>query len=88
MTRKRQIEIFSAGCPLCADVVEMVRRIACPSCEVSVLDMNEDVVARRATTLGVRTLPAVAVDGALLECCAGGGLEEAALRAAGVGCAL
>jgi hypothetical protein len=85
MSGKRTIEIFSAGCPACEDTIALVNRVACPSCEVSVLDMNDPAVARRAKGLGIRSVPAVVVDGALADCCAGRGPKEATLRAAGVG---
>ena len=64
MSTKRKIEIFSAGCALCDETIEMVNRIACSSCEVSVLNMKDAETQARAKALGVRTLPAVAVDGA------------------------
>ncbi len=81
----RQIEIFSAGCACCEDTVQLVQSIACPSCEVQVLDMKDTEVARRAADLGVRSVPAVAVNGKLAGCCAGRGPAEQALRAAGIG---
>lgn len=85
---KRKIEIFTAGCACCDETVQMVQSIACPSCDVQVLDMQEAEVERRAKNLGVRSVPAVAIDGALAGCCAGRGPTEEALRAAGVGQAL
>ncbi|MCI0401477.1 MAG: thioredoxin family protein [Gammaproteobacteria bacterium] len=85
MQRKRKIEVFSAGCPVCDETVEFVNSIACPSCEVSVLNMNEPAVAKRAKELGVRSVPAVAIDGALASCCEGRGPDEATLRTAGLG---
>lgn len=85
MATKRQIEIFSAGCPVCEDVIARVKDIACPSCEITVLDMNEPDVAARAKTLGIASIPAVVIDGALAACRAGGGPDEAVLRAAGLG---
>ena len=88
MSAKRRIEIFSAGCPACEEVIELVDNIACPSCEVEVLDMRRREVAERAKQLGVRSVPAVAVGGRLADCCAGRGVEEATLRAAGVGAPL
>lgn len=81
----RKIEIFSAGCPLCDEAVEMVKRNSCDSCEVTVLDMKEPEVARRAKALGVRSVPAVAIDGKLAGCCAGRGPDEETLRAEGLG---
>jgi glutaredoxin len=88
MATKRKVEVFSAGCPACEDTVQLINRIACPSCEVSVLDMKEPAVAKRAKTLGVRSVPAVVIDGKLADCCAGRGPEEATLQAAGVGQAI
>ena len=85
MSEKRKIEIFSAGCPACEETIELVNRTACSSCEVSVLDMNDPAVATRARDLGIRSVPAVAIDGKLADCCSGRGPEEATLRTAGLG---
>ena len=85
MNAKRKVEVFSAGCPVCNDVIDLVNRTACPSCEVSVLDMRDSRVAARAKALGIRSVPAVAIGGVLADCCAGRGPDEAALRAAGLG---
>ena len=85
MATKREIEVFSAGCPVCEDTVQLVNRIACPSCEVSILDMSDPAVANRAKRLGIRSVPAVVIDGRLADCCAGRGPEESALREAGLG---
>lgn len=82
---KRKVEIFSAGCPVCLELVARVDRIACPSCEITVLDMQEAEVAARAKSLGVRSIPAVAIDGVLAGCCENRGPDEATLRAAGIG---
>lgn len=82
---KRKLEIFSAGCPVCEQTIQMVTAIACPSCEVEVLDMRRDDIAARARQYGVRSVPAVVIDGKLADCCAGRGVDEATLRAAGVG---
>jgi len=87
MQAKRIVEVFSAGCAVCDDAIERVRRIACDACDVRVLDVNEPPVARKAKEAGVRSVPAVAVDGRLATCCAGRGPDEAQLRAAGVGAA-
>ena len=83
--KRRKIEIFSAGCAICEDVVETVRQAACPSCDVRVLDLRATEVQRRATKLGVRSVPAVAIDGRLAECCTTRGVDVEVLRAAGLG---
>jgi len=85
MASKRKVEIFSAGCGVCEETVSLVQRIACDSCEVSVLDMRDDQVATRAKRLGIRAVPAVVVDGELAACCEGTGPTESALREAGIG---
>ncbi len=85
MNAERKLEAFSAGCPACDEVIELVNSIACSSCEVTVLDMNDSSVASRAKRLGIKTVPAVVVDGKLADCCAGRGPEEESLRKAGVG---
>ncbi len=84
----RKVEIFSAGCSVCEDTVQLVKSIACPSCEITVLDMKDRRVAERAKRLGIRSLPAVVVDDKLAGCCDGRGPQEADLRAAGIGQAL
>lgn len=85
MNTKRKIEVFSAGCPACEETVQLVNRVACSSCEVSVLDMQDATVAKRAKELGIRSVPAVVIDGKLADCCAGRGPDETTLRSAGLG---
>ena len=85
MSNKRTVEVFGAGCPACEETIALVNRVACPSCEVLVLDMKDPAVASRARSLGIRSVPAVVIDGKLADCCAGRGPEEATLRAAGLG---
>ena len=88
MANKRTVEVFSAGCGVCEEAVSLVKRIACGSCEVLVLDMQDDQVAERAQRLGIRAVPAVVIDGELAACCKDSGPIESALRAAGLGQAL
>jgi glutaredoxin len=85
MSSTRRVEVFSAGCSFCEDAVELVRRLACESCDVTVLSMSEPEVAERARSLGIRSVPAVVVDGKVASCCADRGIDESALRAAGAG---
>jgi len=82
---QRQIEIFSAGCAACTDTIELVRSMVCGSCSVEVLDMHDASVAARARDLGIRSVPAVVIDGKVADCCASRAVDEATLRAAGVG---
>jgi hypothetical protein len=65
--------------------VNLVDKLACESCEVNVLDMNNPGVAERAKTLGISAVPAVVINGRLADCCAGRGPDEAMLQASGIG---
>lgn len=82
---KRKIEVFSAGCPLCQETIDMVRKLACDSCEIEIVDMQDIQGATRSRELNVRSVPAVAINGKLAGCCAGRGPDEATLRQEGLG---
>lgn len=88
MPDQRTVEVFTAGCPLCDDVVDLVQDIACESCTVRVVSMQDEDGARRAREVGVASVPAVAIDGSLAPCCQGRGVQEDDLRAAGIGVSL
>jgi glutaredoxin 3 len=81
----RKIEIFSSGCGVCQETINLVKSLACPSCDVSVLDMNEGSTANRAKQLGIKSVPAVVIDGKLASCCEGRGPDAETLKAAGLG---
>jgi glutaredoxin 3 len=81
---KHSVEIFSAGCPVCEEAIEMVKRTASEHSEVKVMDMKDPVVAARAKQLGIRSIPTVVIDGKLADCCAGRGPDGATLKAAGI----
>lgn len=85
MSAKRKVEIFSAGCACCEDTISKIQAIACPDCEITVLDMSKTEVTQRARDLGVKSVPAVAIDGKLASCCTGRGPDEAVLRREGLG---
>ena len=85
MPKKRHIEVFSAGCSCCVATIELIRKAACPSCAVKVLDMRKPEVAERARKLGVRSVPSVVIDGKLADCCASRGPEIETLQAGGLG---
>lgn len=85
MSNKRKVEVFGAGCALCNDTVRLVKASACSSCDVTVLDTNDIRAAQRASALGISRLPAVVIDGKLADCCSGGAINDAALKATGLG---
>jgi len=79
MDSKRKVEVFSAGCALCEEVIDVVRREACSSFEVIVRNMKDARSLARAEELGIRSVPAVVVDGRLASR-AGGGVDIQALK--------
>jgi glutaredoxin 3 len=80
MATKRKIEVFSAGCALCHEAIDVARREAGSSSEVIVRDMMDARVLRRAEELGIRSVPAVVIDGKLASCCAGRGVDLQVLK--------
>ena len=84
--RKRQIEVFIAGCSVCYSAVDLVNRLAGPDDEVTILDMEISVVADRAKDLDIRSIPCVVIDGEVPDCCQKGfPYEWEPLKAAGLG---
>jgi glutaredoxin 3 len=79
----KKIEVFSAGCPLCHQAIDLVRRQAGSSCEIIVHNMTDARGFGRATALGVRAVPAVAIDGKLVS--SSRGIDIQILRDAGLG---
>lgn len=90
-TAKRSVEIFTAGCPICEETVNLVKSLTCPSCDVQIYDLREGYTMiecrEKAARYGVVAVPAIAIDGALLECCLREPLTPDSLRAAAIGLA-
>jgi MerR family mercuric resistance operon transcriptional regulator len=82
---KRKIEVFTAGCPVCTDLVDLVKATACPDCEVTIYNLNQGQGAEEARRYGVTAVPAVAVEGRLLDCCRRAQITKHDLEAAGIG---
>lgn len=89
MTGKRLIEVFSAGCFICENAIEKIKALACPSCEIKVYDLNKGCESKeyvdKAKKYGVKSVPAVAIDGKLVDCCSNKGIDFEALKKAGLG---
>lgn len=79
---KHKIEIFSAGCATCKETIDVVKKLAGSEHEVHVRDMHQRETASRAKHHGIRSLPAVVIDGKLAGCCASRGVDEHVLREA------
>ena len=82
---RRRVEIFSAGCRTCTSTIEQLREVIDPRHEIVVHDMHgHQGAAERAESFGIRTVPAVVVDGSLLACCKNKGPTLQELHAAGL----
>jgi len=79
---KKKVEIFIAGCPLCERTIQLVMGHVDSSHQVVISDMRRPEVASRAEQYGIRTVPAVVIDGELTACCKGRGCDEQVLRSA------
>ena len=80
MSSKRKVEVFSAGCALCEEVIDVARREVGSSSEVIVQNMMDARVLSRAEKVGIRSVPAVVIDGKLASCCAGRGVDVQVLK--------
>ncbi len=86
---KRNVEVFTANCPICDPVVSMVREVACDDCEIIIYDLVEQCEDQtcldKLTKYQVKRVPAVVVDGKLLECCRNQAITCDSLIEAGIG---
>jgi hypothetical protein len=79
MAQRRKIEVFIAGCPVCAEAVQLVEFLAGTEHDIEIRDMHDTAIAVAASGYGIRSLPAVVIDGRLAGCCTGRGLDETTL---------
>lgn len=88
---KRKVELFTAGCPVCEPLVKMVKSIACESCDVVIYDLSKPCESKicldKAKEYEIKSLPAIAVNGKLLDCCTRKELTKEDLQKAGIGIA-
>jgi MerR family mercuric resistance operon transcriptional regulator len=82
---KRKVEVFTAGCPICTDLVDLIKATACPDCQVTIYNLNQGQGVEEAKRYGVTAVPAVVVEGKLLDCCRRAHVTKHDLEAAGIG---
>ena len=86
---KRQVEIFTAGCPVCEPVVQLVKETAYENCEITIHNFAEQserkICLTKMKAYGVKRLPAIAVNGQLLDCCKNIEITKDDLINAGIG---
>ncbi|MBO0341540.1 thioredoxin family protein [Flagellimonas profundi] len=86
---KRQVEVFTANCPVCDPVVKKIKELACDTCEVTTYDLvrlcEDKTCLDKLEKYGIKKVPAVVVNGELLECCKNSAITEMELVEAGIG---
>ena len=82
MSEKRKVEVFTAGCPVCEN---MVNELACPHCEITIYNLNNNEGVEQAKAYGVTAVPSITLNGQLLESCKRGPITKKELQAAGIG---
>ena len=82
MTRRRKIEVFTAGCPCCTEAVELIEFLAGTEHDVEIRDMHDPAVAGTAADYGIRRVLAVVIDGRLADWYAERDLDEETLTRA------
>lgn len=85
---KRKIEVFTAGCPVCTPVVELVQSMACSNCDVEVYDLTKqsdpEFYTEKLKRYKITSLPTVVVNGQKLHLTEDG-ISKEQLSQAGVG---
>jgi hypothetical protein len=87
---QRHVEIFVAGCPRCDEAVSLVQEMSCTACQIQVWDVRTESISpaarQKLDDYGIHRLPAVVVDGTLVDCCRQQQpISRPALAAAGIG---
>ena len=67
--KKRKIEVFVSMCQICFDAIDMVNDLAGPDDEVTILDVEKQVIADRAKELEILSIPFVVIDGEVADFC-------------------
>lgn len=59
----KRIEVFTAGCPLCKDTLDSIKKEACPECEVIERRCTGNECCQPAKDYDIKAVPTVVVDG-------------------------
>lgn len=77
--KTNKVEIFTAGCPLCDETVKTVKKIVKQN-EIVVYNLKEKYDSDQLKKYGINTIPAVVVNGKLLNCCKSNKLDVNLLK--------
>ncbi len=86
---KRQVEIFTANCPVCDPLVSMVKALSCDQCEIIIYDLvkqyEDKTCLDKLKEYRIKKVPAIVVNGKLLNCCQDQEISREGLIKAGIG---
>ncbi|GAW92659.1 glutaredoxin [Calderihabitans maritimus] len=89
MANKRVVEVFTAGCFICENAIKEIKALASSNCEVRIYDLNKrcdtNECVEKAKQYDIKSVPAVAIDGKLVNCCNTRGIDVEILKKAGLG---
>jgi len=57
------IDVFSAGCYLCENAVQMVKKVIGPQCSLRIYDLTKGEGIEEAKKYGVRAVPTIVGNG-------------------------
>jgi len=81
-----KIEVFTAGCCYCDSAVDIVNSVVKKDDDVKIYNMNEtgteENYKKIADDYEIKSVPAVVVNGKLLDCCKSSGFSKDILVAA------
>lgn len=66
--KTNKVEIYVAGCPLCDETVNAVKKIITDD-EIVIHNLKEKYDSGNLNKYGINKIPAVVVNGKLLNCC-------------------
>jgi len=62
-----KIEVFTAGCDLCKETMEVIRKTACSECTITEYNIREkcesEICVKKAKEYGVKAVPTIVIDG-------------------------
>lgn len=85
---KKKVEVFTAGCSVCSPIVDLIKTNASDFCDIIIYDLvkqcDDKTCLSKAVEYGIKSIPAIAVDGKLLKCCQNNGISREELVNAGI----
>ncbi len=65
-SKSKEIEVFTAGCYICSETLEIIKEAKCEECTVTERNINEACECgciEKAKEYGIRTIPTIVIDG-------------------------